>query len=640
MSQPPPPPSQPPSGGFGPPPEQPDDRPDQPERQPDQPEQQPEKAEREQPPQVPLSKSPQSPADPPGQPPQAPAGPQTPPGPPSYGYPQQPGQPGQFGGPEQPGQPGQFGQAPQFPPGQPQAYGYPQQPGQMPQAPYGQAPAYGRPPAYGQPPSYGYPQQPGYGQYPTQPMYGGGAQPPGGGNKNVKILAVVAAVVAVLLVAGGGVWFLTKDDGGTEAKKGDKGTTQGADGGSGDSGGSGGSGGEKGLIDAELAWTVDPPKVDKQDIIAEAPGTWFVGGNIVKATTSSTTAYDMKTGKVAWSIDMPRPKDCTAAFEMSEDRTVVQYGRRCEFVMGIDLAAGKKLWNKELPSKRDSSSEFSYTEMAVSGDIAAAAWIGNAVGYDLSTGKELWQQEEGSDCKDRGYSGGAQLVAKLECGFGGSQKVQGVGPGGKKKWEWDVPDGIEVLKVLSTDPLVLGVNAGGESSIDITDVMVLSDSGKLQDKISIDKDRHELGCRGITLSNCPGTVVDGGTMYISSKPHQGGEYGQTSEIIAFDLTTGKSKWLGEPTTGGRIVPVTVEDGSLLAYELPGYDKPGQVVTLDPKTGKPSPRMKLPESGVKQEYDMATGSDVHPFWKDGHFFLVNHRFYATAGLSDLAIAAYN
>ncbi|MFH0243999.1 PQQ-binding-like beta-propeller repeat protein [Streptomyces sp. HK10] len=620
MSQPPPPPSQPPSGGFGPPPEQPDDRPEQPEgaeqqekqAQPEEPEQ-----EQEQPPRVPLSKSPQPPADQPDQ------SPQTPPGPPSYGYPQQPGQPGQ------PGQFGQFGQAPQFPHTQPPPYGYPQQPGQMPQAPYGQAPAYGQPPAYGQ--------QPGYGPYPTQPMYGGGVQPPGGGNKNAKILAVVAAVVVVLLVAGGCVWFLTGDDGGAEAKKGDKGTAQGADGGSGDSGGSGG---EKGLIDAELAWTVDPPKVDKQDIIAEAPGTWFVGDNIVKATTSSTTAYDMKTGKVAWSIDMPRPKDCTAAFEMSENRTVVQYGRRCEFVMGIDLVAGKELWSKELPSKRDSSSEFSYTEMAVSGDIAAAAWIGNAVGYDLSTGKELWQQEEGAECKDRGYSGGSQLVAKLECGFGGSQKVQGVGPGGKKEWQWDVPDGIEVLKVLSTDPLVLGVNAGGESSIDITDLMILSDSGKLREKISVNKDRHELGCRGITLSNCPGTVVEGDTLYTSSKPHQGGGYGQTSEIIAFDLTTGKSKWLGEPTTGGRIVPVTVENGALLAYELPGYDKPGQVVTLAPKTGKPSPRMKLPAGGVKKEYDMATGSDVHPFWKDGHFFLVNHRFYASAGLSDLAIAAYN
>jgi len=580
MSQPPPPPNQPPPGGFGAPQE-----PSSSYGYPQQPGQQPE--------QQPGQQPPQAPPPPPNQPPQAP--------PPSYGYPQQP-----------PGQPPQA----------PTPYGYPQQPGQ----PYGQPPAYGQPPVYGQPPAYGQ-----YGQYPTHPMPGGGIQPPGGSGRKGRVLAVVAAIVAVVLIAGGGIWFLASGDDGTEAKGDTKGTTN---------GGTDGGDGKTGVINAELAWKVEPPKVDKQDILTDVPGTWFVGKNIIKTTTTSTTAYDMKSGEVAWSIDMPRPKSCSAAHEMSGGKTVVQYGRRCEFVMGIDLATGKELWKKELPSEQGTSTEFNYTEMAVSGDIGAVSWIGNAVGYDLATGKELWQQEEGAECRDRGYSGGAQLVAKLECGFGGQQKVQGVGPGGKKEWEWKAPNGIKVLKVLSTDPVVLGVNAGGESSIDITDLMLLSNSGKLQRKISITKDRHNLGCRGITLSGCPGTVVDGNTLYIASHPHQGdAEYGRTNEIIAFDLTTGKPKWLGEPTEEGLIVPVTVENGSLIAYEHPSYDKPGQVVTLDPENGKASPRMKMSADGVKQEYEMASGIDVYPYWNDGHFFLVSQKFYASAGLSKMAIAAY-
>ncbi|GAA2456412.1 PQQ-binding-like beta-propeller repeat protein [Streptomyces macrosporus] len=589
MSQPPPPPNQPPSGGFGPPqepssaygyPQQPSGQPGEQPQQPQQPD--------------PLSKNPPSSA----QPPQAPQ--------PGYGYPQQPA-------------PG-AGAQPPYPPQAPPSYGYPQQG----PPPYGQPPAYGQPP-YGQPP-YGP-----YGQYPTQPMANAGQS--GSGNGSGKILAIVAAVVAVLLIAGGGIWFLAGGDDDTEAKGDTKGTSEG--------GTNGGTEGETGVIKAEFAWKTDPPKVDKEDILTDVPGTWFVGKNIVKTTTSSTTAYDMDTGKEAWSIKMPRPKSCAAAHGMSGNKTVVQYGGRCEFVMAVDLATGKQLWKKELPSERATPTEFSYTEIAVSGNVAAVSWIGNAVGYDLTTGKQLWQQEENSECQDRGYSGGSQLVAKVECGFGGPQKVQGVGQKGEKKWEWSAPSGVDVLKVLSTDPVVLGVNAGGESSIDITDLMVLSDKGKLQHKISISKDRHNMGCRGISLSDCSGAVVDGDTLYISSQPHQGdADYGRTSEIIAFDLTTGKSKWLGEPTEEGQIVPVTVENGSLIAYEIPGYDRPGKVVRVDPETGKASPRMEMPSADVKREYDMASGSDVRPYWKDGHFFLVNNKFYASAGLSDLAIVAYH
>ncbi|MGK5497772.1 outer membrane protein assembly factor BamB family protein, partial [Streptomyces sp. URMC 125] len=608
MSQPPPPPSQPPSDGGAPQEPPASGGPEQQDR-PDGAAQQERRSQAEQPTQPSLSKTP----PPPGQPPAGGFGaPQDPP--PPYGYPQQP--------------PAPAGQPPAY--GQPPTYGYPQQP---------PGPA-GQPPAYGQPPPYGYPQQPGrpspygqppynqppYGQYPTQPMPAGGS---GGGN---KLMIVIAAVVAVLLVAGGGIWLLTSQGGeGDQAKGGDGGTSSGsANGGSGD-GGSGGTGGTGEVIDAELAWEVGAPEVDKDDILTEVPGTWFVGNTVVKTTTTSTTAYDVETGKEAWSIEMPRPKSCTAPYEMSGDKTVVQYGRRCEFIMGVDLAGGKELWKKELPARRDSATEFDFTEMAVSGNTAAVSWIGNAVGYDLTTGKELWQQEENSDCDDRGYAGGAQIVAKIECGFGGLQKVQGVGEGGRKTWEWEAPKGIDIRKVLSTDPVVLGVNAGGESSIDITDLMVLSKDGKLQRKISITKERHNLGCRGISLANCPGTVVDGNTLYMTSQPHQGdAEYGRTNEIIAFDLATGKPKWLGEPSDGGQIAPITVENGSLIAYELPDYEEPGQVVVLDPKTGKSSPRMKMPRDGLKDEYDMATGTDVVPYWKGNRLFLVNHKFYARAG----------
>jgi len=469
----------------------------------------------------------------------------------------------------------------------------------------------------------------------------GGAQQPGSGNKNAKVLAIVAAVVAVLLVAGGAVWFLTKDDGGTEAKGDTKGTSEGGTGGGAEDDG----GGEKQREhkdQVKVAWQLDAPKLpNSEDRIYQVPGTWFVGDNIVRASIDSVTAYDMDSGEKAWSIDMVRGTRCTSAPDVSENRTVVQWGRKCEKVMAIDLARGKELWRKDLPSKDRGTGEYDFTEMAVSGNTAAAAWIGDAVGYDLTTGKQLWSMEQGSQCKDRSYVGGKQLIAKIECGFGSSEALQSVKADGSKGWHWKAPEGIEIKRIFSVDPVVIGVEAGG--GFDITDIMVLNDKGKLQANISIPKDRYEFYCAGIALTDCHNVVVDkaNNALYLQTGMHRGeGEYGRTNEIAAFDLSSGKAKWLSKPTEERRTSPLAMEDGKLLGYEVPTYEKAGLITAIDPRTGKTTPYVKMPETNRDAERGMNSIGDGRQYWHEGRFFQVVHRFFQDASLNKGEILAYN
>ncbi|HEX5567357.1 MAG TPA: PQQ-binding-like beta-propeller repeat protein [Streptomyces sp.] len=614
MSQPPPPPNQPPSGGFGAPQEPSYGHPQQPGRPPQDPAQNPpaqpdRPGNPEQP--VQLGKSEQQP--PPNQPPSGGFGaPQEP----SYGYPQQPGQPGQ---------------PPQGPP-PPPSYGYPQHPGQPPP-----------------PPSYGYPQQPGYGQYgpygqhPTYPMPGDGMQQPGGGGKKTKVLAIVAAVVAVLLVAGGSVWFLTRDDGGTEAGGDTKDTSEGGTDGGAEEDGTGGSGKQREHKDhVKVAWQLDAPKLpDSGERSYQVPGTWLVGDNIIRASVDSVTAYDMDSGEKAWSIAMVRGARCTSAPDMSQNRTLVQWGRKCEKVMAVDLARGKELWRKDLPSKDRGAREYDYTEMAVSGNTAAAAWIGDAVGYDLTTGKQMWSMEQGSQCADRGYVGGEQLIAKIECGYGSSEALQSVKADGAKGWQWKAPEGVKIRRIFSTDPVVIGVVAGG--GFDVTDIMVINDKGKLQTKISIPKERYSFNCTGIALADCYNVVVDkqNDALYLQTEMHRGeGEYGRTNEIAAFDLSSGKSKWLSKPTEERQTSPLTMEDGKLLGYEAPTYDKAGLITVIDPRTGKTAPYVKMPEANRDAERGMNFLGDGRQYWYEGRFFQVVHRFSQDASLNKGEILAYN
>ncbi|MEU6217336.1 PQQ-binding-like beta-propeller repeat protein [Streptomyces sp. NPDC047022] len=553
MSQPPPPPNQPPSGGFGAPQDQP-----------------PGGFGPQQDPQPGGFGPPAStPAMPPASPP-APA--QTPPPAqgPGYGYPQ-PATP-----PQQP-----YGY-PQTPPG---PTGYPQQPG------------YGYP---NQQPGYGYPnQQPGYG-YPqpgTVPMQPGPAQSSGRKGLGAQVWIIVSAVVAIALIVGGGVWYAKSSSGGDGPHpRPHPHPNPGAN-----------SAKEKVPADpkAELVLQLPAPKITDNDEYDTIAGSWLTDSVYAKAGINKIVGYRADTGTTAWTLPL-NGQACAGSHEVSSSgvAVVITETRKrtgkddhvgCGDVTAFDVSSGKLLWTKSISVSDD---PIRFEEVAISGNTAAAAGYEGGAGFDLANGKILWQPKAGS-CQDMGYAGGEQLVAERQCGDYDNEtyQIQVLEPAtGAVKSTYSLPRGLSDAKVISTKPVVFGVESGAtDSDTGISDVFSLDDSGKLRTKISLSGGKYDPDCEKI--NTCHGIAVGNDMLYVPTKKHDGSaDYSDTNEIVAFSLATGKMS--PNKTDAGddcELYPIRMDGPNLLAYKEGSYNEGAQVVTIDAGTMKASTLLKTPST---------------------------------------------
>lgn len=585
MTQPPPPPpNQPPQGGFGPP--------------------------QDQPPQQPgggfgAPQPPQQPQQPPAQPPQAPGQPPQAPGQPGYGYPQ----------PPQATPPG-YG----YPAQQPAPYGQPQSPYGQPQNPYTQAPG------------YGYPQQ-------TVPMHPQPGQPSGGGRSSSQLAVIIAAAVVVIaLIIGGGVWY---------AKSGDPG---GKDDTAGSSGGTGGGGDDSqgGGFDApdgtekvpsntasSVLFQVPAPNVDDDTSIVVS-GSWLTDKAYVKSGVAEIVGYDPDKGSKLWSVKLPGPV-CQAAKHISEDGvTAVAFepamptkdkpSHGCTQVAAIDLDAGKKLWSK---TARNEDGLIRYDNITVSGGTVAAGGTSGGAAFDLRTGKSLWVPKADDSCYDLGYAGGPKMVAVRKCGSYDQPQlhIQTIDPKtGKVISEYKMAEGVEYASVISTDPLVVAAEAGqSEDAIGITDAFSIDNkTGKLRIRISVPGDQYAARCSGVTtIESCTGIVVGNDRLYVETEQHDGGgEYGQTNEIVAIDLATGKQT--GQRADAGdryTITPLRMDGGNVIAYKRPPYDKGGQIVSIDGGSFKETKLLENPSARPVRDVEMRMSPEYSEIlYAQGHLYM--------------------
>ncbi|MDX6346837.1 MAG: hypothetical protein QOF84_1627 [Streptomyces sp.] len=482
------------------------------------------------------------------------------------------------------------------------------QPPPPPGNPYGQQ----QPPQYPyqqpyQQPQYGYPPQP------QQPYYA--PQPPQRGGGNGKLIGIVAGAVAAVLVVVGGVWIATSGDSGSgpDAKP------------SASSSSSGGGRSGDGAIAAASLWTATANRPPKAEYGSSLPDAWFTGNAIVKTMPDSVTSYDIDSGAKNWSVPLSG-ESCPGSRESSQDRIVVQYGSKCSRVMAIDIAKGTKLWDHALPVENGRTS-FDYAMIAVSGDTAAVAWIGGgSAAYRISTGKLLWKPKEGADCSDVAYKGGSKLIAVIQCGTYSNPTyyVQGIDESGTKQWTWQVPSHNEVNSVISTDPVVVGLAAGSQSLL--SDVVYL-ENGKMKSRISLGNAgadaKYRIDCHVVGEGRCQDYALDKDTIYFSTKSHSGSgsnAYGRTNEIAAFDLRTGKAKWLAKPDQEREVTVVGLDDsgGKVIGYQQPTYNKGGRLIAVDTTTHQVTPYMELPESGKGLE-DAFYSGDYLWIHKE-HFFI--------------------
>jgi outer membrane protein assembly factor BamB len=500
-------------------------------------------------------------------------------------------------------------------PGNP--YAQPVPPGQNP---YAQAPTYPNQGAFPQ-------QMPPYGGAPQPPYPGAPGMPPGGTRGSRGKVAGIVAAVAGVLVIGGGVFLATSGGGGDGPKKMDP------------SAGTGG--GKQQVIEAKALWNNAGTRPPKAEITAPIPEAWFTGDTAVKILPDSVRSFDIASGKENWSIPLSG-ETCPGSRESANDRIVVMYGADCGQVMAIDIAKGRQLWHKNLPSTQ--SSGYSYGQIALSGDTAAVAWLGGSAGYKISTGAQIWAPKAGADCEDKGYKGGAQLVAIVQCGgYGGDLYVQALDASGAKKWNWQVPAGAEVNTVVSTDPVVVGLAAGDSLLSDL----VYIDNGRLKTKISLGAGgadaTYGIDCNVNGEGHCHNFAVDPATktIYLPTKLHapSGSGYERTNEIAALDLTTGKPEFLAKPDVEREVHIVGIDEGGqVIGYQKNTYDKPGRLIALDPKTHKVTPYMELPSSGISLENRFLDTSSYQWLYKR-HFFVTSASISATGSLPDTAIAAF-
>ncbi|NEW76437.1 hypothetical protein [Streptomyces rhizosphaericus] len=550
MSQPPPPPNQPPQGGFGAP-------------------------------QEPGYGYPQQPPTPPPPPPSAPpAPPQTPPqGAGGYGYPDQPvhGQPTQGG-------PSPYGSG-QQPYGQPQ-YG---------QQPYGQ-PQFGQP-QYGQPPQA---------QYPGGPGPGG---PGGSGQSKQRMAIIVSAVVAVALIIGGGIWFATKDDGGgSEAKGKDKQSSQGAS-----SGTTGGGDKPAKTVDAKLLNKIPMPKVSDQVTVE---GMWTTDDTFVKAGVYKIVGYPLSGGDAKWTIPLDGAV-CWSSDHLTKDGlTTVLYQEAkpsaedkypsCTEVGLLDLKNGKMLWHRNV---KEGDEKVRFDEVTIGGGTVAAGGTSGGAAWSTS-GQSLWKPKAGEQCSDDGYAGGEdKLVAVRRCGdYDNPQiQVQTLNPKtGAVKSAYKVSQGIDYVHVASTDPLVIGLDAGDSTGSAVSDFLSIDDSaktGKVLGKIGTENGKYDAKCESTNVEGCRKLAVSksANTLFLGSEDRTDSSAATANEVVAFDLKTGKPIGKTDGVKGAALTPLGLDkDGSVLAYQESTWETGGAVWRIDPKSYAKTKLLQNPVASHEME----------------------------------------
>ncbi|MEV7284229.1 PQQ-binding-like beta-propeller repeat protein [Streptomyces sp. NPDC093252] len=561
---------------------------------------------------------------------------QPPPPPPQQPPNEPPPQPGGGFGPPQPPQPG-YGY-PSPPPQQP-GYGYPGYgyPGHQPPPnttpnpnptpnPYGSQPP---------PPGYGYPQPTTVPLHPAPPGQG-----PGGGRKiNAQVAIIVSAVVAIALIIGGGVWYSqSSGDGGNDTA-----ASGGANGGKKDKGDKSDKGDEGGGIPkgsepvpsdpaAELLFQIPAPAV-KGDQIDSVAGSWLTDSVYAKSGVNEVVGYDPDTGDERWTLPLTG-QTCGFARQVAGDGTSVVLSETrkrnsegdhesCTQITAFNVGSGKKLWSKSVTIN---DAEVEFAEASISGStVAVGGGFTGGAAFDLTSGKVLWQPKV-SNCADVGYAGGEQLVAVHKCGEYGSEKfeVQVIDPKtGAVTWGYQVPAGLENIKVISTKPVVFGVDSADITASGASDVFSLDDTGKLLYKIALKDGEYSHRCEISRTDGCDGIVVGNGRLWVPTEEHDtGGDYGRTNEIVAFSLETGK-------TTGDRIdagdeytiFPVRMDGGDLLAYKEGPYDGGDQIVSVNGGTLKQTTLLETPDSqSVRDAISRMVPASAELRYTDGRLFL--------------------
>ncbi|MBI0319207.1 outer membrane protein assembly factor BamB family protein, partial [Streptomyces javensis] len=506
------------------------------------------------------------------------------------------------------------------------------------QNPYAQNP-YARQPEYGSP----YTPPPG-GPYGTPPPTNGGRAPK-------RKAVIVGAAVAVLLAAGGGVYAAVGgDDSGKNPTASPTTTTPShartqdptpePTTGDGDNTGGRGSGesdpnDQRRVGEAKVLYQKPAPEVSKSNL--EVPGFWAMKGYVVKAVENKIVAYNDEGGS-KWTLSLPKAV-CAAPTSTTGGKVVVAYEGHgkdaCSQLALIDLNKGVKLWDRPAPESDAIGGGYTNVGMAQSGDLVGMAWFGGSAVIKVSDGKEVSPEKPSAGCSIDGYAGGKVLLRAYSC-TNGTAKLQQLTPGGSIKWTYTVRKGFKVSNIFSSSPAVVALidqdrRSGG--------ILALSDKGRERSTLTLGKQSYQPECGtdifGTNMGNCEGVAVSADTFYLPTEMTQDHGLGSTSEIHAFDLTTGKRKWAVK-VAERLLLPLNMDGKNLIAYEKPSYTAPGRIVRIGPNGGKPKTLLRLPQATQKAERDFYSATHTY---RNGNFYIATNRITGTDTTAENLLMAF-
>lgn len=434
----------------------------------------------------------------------------------------------------------------------------------------------------------------------------------------------MSAVAAIALIIGAGVWYSSSKDGQADAKGGDRNSTAGTTEGTGGSGGSGGTDKAPANTASKVLFQLPEPVVGADENSTTVVGSWLTDVVYAKSGRAEIVGYDPAKGTRLWTVPLPGPVCAASRHTTADHRTAIVYepamptkdkpSHGCSQVAAIDLDAGKKLWTRTVKS---GDQVINLDNVTISANTVAVGSTSGGGAFDI-TGKSLWGPKPTDSCYDAGYGGGEKLVAVRKCGTYGARQlnIQTIDPvSGKVLSEYAMAKGIEDASIVSTNPLVVAsdINRSAGDGSGISDFFSIDNrTGRLRTKISAPGDRYAAECEGITrIEYCNKLAVGNDRLYLPTEDHDGtGEYSRTNEIVAFDLATGKQDGQrAEAGDGYSISPLTMDDGNVIAYKRPPYDKGGQIVSIDGGSFAQTKLMENPatkavrevEAGMQPEY---------------------------------------
>ncbi|WP_455359318.1 outer membrane protein assembly factor BamB family protein [Streptomyces sp. SYSU K21746] len=418
--------------------------------------------------------------------------------------------------------------------------------------------------------------------------------PPRAPQRGGRRRTVLAACLAVLLIAalGGGGWLLWGPDGEAGGPRPGKAEpVAGA-----------GTGGVRETVEQQPAHTrgallykIGSPRLGKGEV-SQSPGTWATERTFAKTLDREVVGHRADSGKQVWRIPLPGVV-CAAARHVTDDgltAVVFEPGQRqnkqlqpCNQLAVFDVDSGKKVWQKAIPGADDVA--YFTAGVAISHGVVAAGWINGSAGFSVDTGKLLWKSNPASECRDRGFAGGRGLVSVVACGDSANPllRVQRVDPlTGEPKWTYKAAAGVGAVFVVSTDPVVIAVAAGGSDATTETDLISIDERGTMRAMVPLQDGLYETKCRSL-VESCKTPVVSGDTLFLPSRENEftDGPDTASNEIVAFDLRTGKAR-ARFPSKAYRVMqPLRMSGKKLLAYREGLGEVPAEVVSIDPATGK-------------------------------------------------------